>query len=86
MHTSGTQSVYGVQVNEVLEAQVQQLEAHKHPHASAVQAAINLAGSSLHPQKAMHQVTLFPDSFHLLPCLTPASLGARNYRLQCRAI
>ncbi|KAL3133301.1 hypothetical protein ABBQ38_007180 [Trebouxia sp. C0009 RCD-2024] len=43
------------QVNEVLEALLQQLQAHNNPHASAVQAAINLAGSSLHPHKPMHQ-------------------------------
>ena len=48
--------MFGAQVNEVLEALLLQLQAHNHPHASAVQAAINLAGASLHSQKPMHQV------------------------------
>lgn len=57
--------MYGAQVNEVLEALLQQLQAHNNPHASAVQAAINLAGSSLHPHKPMHQVNPLPENYHL---------------------
>lgn len=46
----------GVQVNEILEALLQQLQAHNHPHASAVQAAINLTGPSFAPHRPSNQV------------------------------
>lgn len=43
-----------MQVNEVLEALLQQLQAHNHPHAGAVQAAINLAGAAAPGQKGLY--------------------------------
>lgn len=42
------------QVNEVLETLLQQLQAHNHPHAGAVQAAINLAGAAAPGQKGLY--------------------------------
>lgn len=77
---SWTHCVYvSLQVNEVLEALLQQLQAHNNPHASAVQAAINLAGSSLHPHKAIRQVYPSPKNCtHLVPaapvdCVSPSA-------------
>lgn len=56
----------GVQVNEILEALLQQLQAHNHPHASAVQAAINLASASFAPHRPGNQVHHLP--LPSLPC------------------
>ena len=43
-----------LQVNEVLESLLQQLQAHNHPHAGAVQAAINSAVGSMAGQKGLY--------------------------------
>jgi len=74
-----------MQVNEVLEALLQQLQAHNHPHAGAVQAAINLAGGALPGQKGMHssQVSLLPsyirvNSASLPQCIQLACLASQT--------
>ena len=49
-----------MQVNEVLETLLQQLQAHNHPHAGAVQAAINLAGAAAPGQKGLYASQVAP--------------------------
>jgi len=66
-------SSMAMQVNEVLENLLQQLQAHNHPHAGAVQAAINLAGTAAPGQKGLYasQVTPPPSAFcclHAVVC------------------
>jgi len=58
-----------MQVNEVLETLLQQLQAHNHPHAGAVQAAINLAGTAPPGQKGLYasQVHPLPSSAFCCP-------------------
>jgi hypothetical protein len=68
-----------MQVNEVLETLLQQLQAHNHPHAGAVQAAINLAGAAVPGQKGLYasQVSL------LLHSVVRMQLSAYTCTLSC---
>ncbi len=59
-----------MQVNEVLETLLQQLQAHNHPHAGAVQAAINLAGAAPPGQKGLYASQVHPPPLlHLVVCI-----------------
>ena len=57
-----------MQVNEVLETLLQQLQAHNHPHAGAVQAAINLAGAAAPGQKGLYASQVRP-LLHSVVCM-----------------
>ncbi len=72
-----------MQVNEVLETLLQQLQAHNHPHAGAVQAAINLAGAAPQGQKGLYasQVTPPPPLLHSVICIAVVCIYKHSFVL-----